>query len=477
MIKTIHSLFWNKKCLCKHFGTVTIITILFGLAISGFSSADTGTYTLNKEFVDLTVQTDGNVLIKYTIEMAVHSGNIPWVTVGLPNSNFEIKNHSGNAESIISKNSADWTGVYITLDKTYYSGDTFNFSFEVLQKGFVYRYTETQASIQFIPSWWDNAIIEDLKITVVIPPEIHNVTTSSEPTRYEGPNVIWEWNNVAKGETKNVGVLMPLNVFSSVSKPPSEGFSYLCWIGIIVVIIAIISFIVYCYRDASLSKAYYDEPTISAGGTDKLTRHINMNCPNDSHILDRRTQKRTTVDYCDMCGGCFFDNGEIESLIRDDVNENDLNTNNISNFASSRTFVSKCPRCDGKMKRITKTVHRTEQSVYVCNDCKGIWMNGGTYQAIKDKRIEQENLAQLKLKNESDYFPSYWWAFYPFIGSPARYHKHIAFSGTSGHSSYSSTTCACVSCACAGGCACACACAGGGAAGCSPKDKFPQISF
>ena len=59
--------------------------------------ADTGTYTISTQNVDLWVQTDGNVLIRYEISMLVHTGNIPWVTVGLPTSNYEVRSSGGDA--------------------------------------------------------------------------------------------------------------------------------------------------------------------------------------------------------------------------------------------------------------------------------------------------------------------------------------------------------------------------------------------
>jgi hypothetical protein len=110
-----------------------------------------------------------------------------------------------------------------------------------------------------------------------------------------------------------------------------------------------------------------------------------------------------------------------------------------------------------------------------------MWLNKGIYQAIKEKRGEQDAQQQEKLKLVGDkktdqkknyYGPSWWW-FYPYIMYPRRYQPYIApVPPPVVHS------CACVSCACVASCACACACAGGGAAGCAPKEMmYPQISF
>ena len=123
-----------------------VSTCLFGvfllLLICGASGvrADTGTYTVSSQNVDLWVQTDGNVIIRYEIAMLVHTGNIPWVTVGLPTSDFDVNSYGGAALTVAPENSGSWSGVYVTLDKTYYANERFEFSFEVLQKEFIYKY-------------------------------------------------------------------------------------------------------------------------------------------------------------------------------------------------------------------------------------------------------------------------------------------------------------------------------------------------
>jgi Zn-finger nucleic acid-binding protein len=133
------------------------------------------------------------------------------------------------------------------------------------------------------------------------------------------------------------------------------------------------------------------------------------------------------------------------------------------------------------METVTRSSEHKDYRIYVCKDCRGIWMNKNIYQAIKDKRVEQDATQQEKLRLAGDtktaqkkayYEPSWWW-FYPFIFYPRRYQKELAPAAPIVQHS-----CACVSCACVASCACACACAGGGAAGCAPKDTvYPQISF
>jgi len=55
-------------------------------------AADTGTYRISDYIITLEPQNDGQVRITVEQQWQVLSGDIPWVTVGLPNENFSIEN-------------------------------------------------------------------------------------------------------------------------------------------------------------------------------------------------------------------------------------------------------------------------------------------------------------------------------------------------------------------------------------------------
>jgi Zn-finger nucleic acid-binding protein len=228
-------------------------------------------------------------------------------------------------------------------------------------------------------------------------------------------------------------------------------------------------------------RSAYEDPQLYTGGFRKLIKHINLDCPNDGTRLERRSFGGTTIDFCDTCGGTYFDKGEVEALLEARVSEQEFNTKHVPSFRDYSSPVGTCPRCDGAMETVTRSSEHKDYRIYVCKDCRGIWMNKNIYQAIKDKRVEQDTTQQEKLRLAGDtktaqkkayYEPSWWW-FYPYIFYPRRYQKELAPAAPIVQHS-----CACLSCACVASCACACACAGGGAAGCAPKDTvYPQISF
>jgi len=462
------------SCLCG----ISLLLLIFSTSTV---HADTGTYTITDQNVNLWVQTDGNVIIRYEISMLVHTGNIPWVTVGLPTSDFNVRSYGGAALMVTSQNEGSWSGVYITLDKTYYANERYTFSFEVLQNEFIYKYTDERASLLFTPCWWDHAVVQQMNVTVHLPPEVQSVTTTSQPTKFLNSTVIWEWTNIPAGEKRTAGVLMPLSVFTHVGPGPGvfdflSGYGWLLWVVLGLVGVMVIVGLV--LRRGLRST--YEDPQMYTSGFHKLIKRINLDCPNDGSRLERRSFQGTTIDFCETCGGSYFDRGEVEALLEAGINESEFNSRQVASFRDSSSPVGTCPRCDGAMETVTRSSDYKEYRIYVCKDCRGIWMNKNIYQAIKEKRVEQDALQQKRLVDAGEnktaqkkayYAPSWWW-FYPYIFYPHQYQKYIAPAPPVQHA------CACVSCACVSSCACACACAGGGAAGCAPKDKmYPQISF
>ena len=124
-----------------------IFAIVFLLAAIP-TNADTGTYRIADYIVSLEPQSSGKVRITYEQKWEVLSGNIPWITVGLPNSNFSVEEFSGAASKVYANNSGGWYGVRVDLDKDYLPGETVCFHSKAMQldsaeakkmSGIVYR--------------------------------------------------------------------------------------------------------------------------------------------------------------------------------------------------------------------------------------------------------------------------------------------------------------------------------------------------
>jgi hypothetical protein len=163
--------------------------------------ADTGTYRIADYAVTLEPQSDGQVRITVTQQWQVISGDIPWITVGLPNSYFSVEDYNGAASDVYPANDSSFTGVRIELDKDYTAGQTFNIVFTVLQQNLLERLTEDKKwRISYTPGWYDRANIDHLRIDLVSPVDYQSYSLLSPPPSSVNGNVLtWEQLNLSPG--------------------------------------------------------------------------------------------------------------------------------------------------------------------------------------------------------------------------------------------------------------------------------------
>jgi hypothetical protein len=198
-----------------------ILALLFLLSAVTPVFADTGTYRLSDYIVTLEPQSDGQVMITIEQQWQVLSGNIPWVTVGLPNRNFSIKSQSGAASKVSAANGNGFTGVRIDLDKDYRPGQTFAIKFTVLQGNLLERLTSDKKwRINYTPGWYDRASIDHLQINLVSPVDYQTYSSiSPEPSSVNNNVITWERLNLSPGDKLKVIVESTDGNFLSESVP------------------------------------------------------------------------------------------------------------------------------------------------------------------------------------------------------------------------------------------------------------------
>lgn len=229
-----------------------ILALIFFITLVIPVQADTGTYRIPNYIITLEPQNDGQIKMTYEQQWNVLSGDIPWVTVGLPNSSFKIESYSGAAAKVTS--AGDITGVRVDLDKDYRAGQTFNIKFTVLQNNLLERLTsEKKWRINFTPGWYDRAQIDHLQINLISPVGYETYSTVSPLPASTANNIItWERNNISPGGKFNIRVESTDGSFLTAAAPTaasgktsgiSAGF-----IITIVIILAIGGLIFYAIR-------------------------------------------------------------------------------------------------------------------------------------------------------------------------------------------------------------------------------------
>jgi Zn-finger nucleic acid-binding protein len=81
------------------------------------------------------------------------------------------------------------------------------------------------------------------------------------------------------------------------------------------------------------------------------------------------------VDYCDRCGGLWFDERELSRLLATAPDELQRLRSKESTTVS-RTAAARCPRDATALVRVLSASDR-RVVVDRCPQCRGIWLDGG----------------------------------------------------------------------------------------------------
>ncbi len=205
---------------------VAIFIILFvsvgGLVTAGFDNGDTGSYEILNYACRLEPQPDSTVRLTITQKWLVTGGHIPWVSVGLPDPNFDIETFSGAAKSVRADNSGSWSGVTLTLDKDYQTGAAFEFTFTIRERDLM-----PNGRISYTPGWYDSAVTDTLVIQVIIPFGAGDVSYSPAPQSVDSSSITWEKRALKKGERFNIDVTFGGLVSAGAPAAPSSPVDWL----------------------------------------------------------------------------------------------------------------------------------------------------------------------------------------------------------------------------------------------------------
>jgi len=175
-------------------------------------AADTGTYRIVSYRVGLAPHSDGTVAIDYYQKWLVTGGHIPWITVGVPNSDFSIS-RSGGAVTVASNASeGDWSGVRCDLDADYRSGQTFEASFSIVQRGLFYA-DSSSYHLDFTPGWYDRAVTDTLRLGVTFFADLATVAADPNPSFASGDEMVWYAYRIGPGERFRIHVSFPRKLF------------------------------------------------------------------------------------------------------------------------------------------------------------------------------------------------------------------------------------------------------------------------
>jgi hypothetical protein len=174
--------------------------------------ADTGTYRIVSYMVALTPHSDGTVAIRYYQKWLVTGGHIPWITIGTPNSDFDISSHGGAVRQATSASEGGWSGVRLDLNNDFQPGQTFEASVSIVQRRLLYADKQLYG-LDFTPGWYDRAPIDTLRVGIEFFAKLDSVKVDPEPTLISGDEMSWTRYGLIPGQHFTVHVSFPVGLF------------------------------------------------------------------------------------------------------------------------------------------------------------------------------------------------------------------------------------------------------------------------
>ena len=282
------------------------LSVMLILATFVGTAAAQRQYHLDHEWAKIWINPeDGTIDLLYDISITLTSGdNINFVYVGQPKRDFTIgtaMDQQGHTLVTSDASSGSDYKVRVNLNTPLMAGQTARFNLTTNVARMIWEDTENPGNVgmQFIPTWWDEASVLDLRVLIVLP---SGVTEDMVKTSVDWDNVLtedgrlsvyWERKNLAPGQKYNFGVSFPKEYVQAYeTKSDVTDFFQNYWpvlllFGIAVVVVVAVFIII--------RKSPYKRPTI---GVETLGIKRGLTAVEASYLLDLKpTQIVTEILY------------------------------------------------------------------------------------------------------------------------------------------------------------------------------------
>jgi len=243
----------------KNYHSLMALSVLFVLMmLAGVASAWTGTYHLEQEWVKIWINQDGTIDLFYNISITLDSGDdINYVNIGQPNRDFKISSamdqHRRNLTATDVSSGDDYK-VRVNLYSPLQAGQTIWFTLTTNVAHMIWEDTTNPGNVgmKFIPTWWTEASVLDLRILVVLPSGVNESMvktleqvdwndTQPEDNRLA---IYWEKKNLLPDKQFPVGVSFPNQYVQKYDTQPSGFVAFFQKYGTTLFAFGFIAFII-----------------------------------------------------------------------------------------------------------------------------------------------------------------------------------------------------------------------------------------
>lgn len=222
-----------KKCFLGI--AVIIFAAFFCISLVSNVNAQSRTYHLDQEWVQIWINQDGTIDIVYDVILSLDSGQeINYILIGQPTWDFmigEAYDQNGNILSTSDATSGSDYKVKVVFYQPLREDNSIRFNLTTNVGGMIYNDTQNPNNygMKFIPTWWDEATVNDLRIQVILPlgVTVDQVFTTQEAfwnntsIVEERLAIYWEKRNLYPGEQYPIGVSFPAASMPNYTPTPS----------------------------------------------------------------------------------------------------------------------------------------------------------------------------------------------------------------------------------------------------------------
>src|SRR3990172_2199291 len=219
-------------------------------------SAQTRVYHFGREYVQIWINQDGTIDLTYIMSLRLDSGpKINFVQIGQPNGDFKIGDAvDQNGRSLATQDDSSGSDykARVTFFDTLMAGQTIEFNLTTNVARMIYEDTQNQGNVgmQFTPTWWKEAVVDDLRILIIMPEGVTQEMVKTTDVFWNNTQIVegrlgvyWEKQNLAPNERYPVGVSFPAEYVTNYEKPPTgvvgflQNYGTILFISLIAVVV------------------------------------------------------------------------------------------------------------------------------------------------------------------------------------------------------------------------------------------------
>ena len=254
------------------------LLLILAVAVSAVSSvnAQNLTYSVDHEWAQVFINQDGTIDLTYNITVTVTSGVMHGFYVGQPKADFtpgQGVDQYGNTLQVLDKSSGSDYRVDVTLNQPLTAGQSVWFQVTTNVAGMISNDTQNPGNfgMQFIPQWDTSVPISDVRVQIVLPPDVTVPDVKTTQNFYNGTSTVdgrlavyWEKPVIQANERFMVGVSFPARFMPNyVPSPSGGGFDFGIFGAILGVIGVLVAIVIIALVFRALSKSSYASPKVS----------------------------------------------------------------------------------------------------------------------------------------------------------------------------------------------------------------------